>query len=325
MPIPSNLSFVGIAKDPTSAGVASTAYIPVTTLDPQDNVTYFDDDGMRGAMVDVYDLVQGPKFSEVALAGSVFPDTFPWLLAGVLGDIATTGASAPFSHAIAARNSGDGQPAPVSLTDHYGLTGATPSRRFAGCKIAELTLKWAGDSRLDWTAKAIGLASTKVAKPTQSFGTIPMYPGWLGTLSIGGSNKTFMQAGELSIKRDSAGPVHTVDGSQAPYVIWCGPVVVEGKMTFLHEDDTELDRFLIGTNTSIVHNWTTGASSTLTQLQLTMSKAQYKVANIKRGKRYVELEVDYKALANTTDVGASGGYSPIKAVVQNAVVSGTYA
>ena len=33
---------------------------------------------------------------------------------------------------------------------------------------------------------------------------------------------------------------------------------------------------------------------------------------------------DFMALANTTDAGASGGYSPIKVTIQNADVAGTY-
>lgn len=325
MPIPANLSFVGIAKETTKGtGVVPTAFIPVTTLDPVDNITYFDDTGMRGAMVDVYDLVQGPRFSEVSLAGNVHPDTFPWLLAGIMGDVATTGASAPFTHTISTRNGTDGQPISYSLTDHYGLTGATPARRYSGCQFAELTLKYAGDAKIDWSAKAIGFGSTKVARPTASFGAIAMYPSWLGTVTIGGTLRPFVQAGEISIKRGGAGPVSTVNGVQSPYVIWVGPLEIEGKLTLVHEDDTELDRFLNGTNTVLVHNWTTGTAAALTQLQLTMSKVQYKVGAIKRGKQYIELEVDYKALANTTDVGASGGFGAMRAIVQNAVPAATY-
>lgn len=326
MPVPSNLSFVGVAKETTKGtGAVPTAYIPVTTLDPSDELKKFEDTGMRGAMVDVYDLIDGPRYSEVSLAGNVHPDTIPWLLANHLGDLATTGASAPYTHAMAAKNSGDGQPGAISLTDHYGLTGVTPARRFAGSQVSELTFKWAGDGMFDWTAKTIGFASEKVAKPTQSFGVIPPYAGWVGTLAIGGSSKAFMQSGELSLRRLGAAPIDTVDGSAAPYAIWMGPVEAAGKLTFVHEDDTELDRFLAGTSTTLALLWTQGTSAALTEVSFTMSKVKYRVARVKRGKQFVELEVDYKALANTTDVGASGGYSPLKAVVKNAVASGVYA
>jgi hypothetical protein len=50
----------------------------------------------------------------------------------------------------------------------------------------------------------------------------------------------------------------------------------------------------------------------------------YESADISRGKDYVELPISFKAVANSTDVGASGGYSPIKVTLQNAITSGTY-
>ena len=56
-----------------------------------------------------------------------------------------------------------------------------------------------------------------------------------------------------------------------------------------------------------------------------MTKCAFTVARIERGKDYVELSVNYRAQANTTDAGVTAGYSPIKVVLQNAKASGTYA
>lgn len=325
MPNPSNLSFLGIAKEATKGtGVPATAYIPVKTLDPLDNVIYLPDSGLRGSMVDVYNEVQGPKFSEISIGGDVFPDTIPWLLANFLGDLATVGASAPFAHTMAVKNSLDGQPGAVSLTDHYGLQGGTPSRLFAGQQIAELGFKFAGDGMFEWTGKTVGYASTNVAKPTSSFTAIPPLPGWLGALTIGGAAKTFMESGELTLKREAT-PIHTVDGTQAPYGIFVGPVVMEGKATFVHEDDVELTRYLAGTQSALVLNWLTGAGAATVQVQCTMTKPQYTVAAVKRGKQFIETEITFKPIANTTDVGATGGYSQSKWVVQNAIAASIYA
>jgi hypothetical protein len=55
-----------------------------------------------------------------------------------------------------------------------------------------------------------------------------------------------------------------------------------------------------------------------------MSKCAISAADITRGKDYVEVPITWTAIANTTDIGTSGGYSPIKVTVQNAVTSGTY-
>ena len=55
-----------------------------------------------------------------------------------------------------------------------------------------------------------------------------------------------------------------------------------------------------------------------------MTKCAYKVAKITRGKEHVQVEVTVQGVANATDVGASGGFSPCKWVVQNALPAATY-
>jgi hypothetical protein len=72
-------------------------------------------------------------------------------------------------------------------------------------------------------------------------------------------------------------------------------------------------------------DFTAGAGATLTQVKFQMTKCAFTVAKVERGKDYIELNVNYKAMANTTDVGATAGFSPVKVVLQNAKTSGTYA
>jgi hypothetical protein len=56
-----------------------------------------------------------------------------------------------------------------------------------------------------------------------------------------------------------------------------------------------------------------------------MTKCAFQVAKVDRSQDYVTLDVTYKAIANSTDVGATSGYSPIKVTLQNAKASGVYA
>jgi hypothetical protein len=56
-----------------------------------------------------------------------------------------------------------------------------------------------------------------------------------------------------------------------------------------------------------------------------MSKIKYTLAEIDRSKDYVTVSVTWEGLANSTDVGVSSGYSPLKVTLQNAVTSGVYA
>lgn len=321
MPQPTFRSFLGIAKEVTfGTSVPATAFIPVKTLSPSDKLTLLDDQGMRGSMVDVYDKIAGPVYSEYGWDGDVFPDTIGWALAGVLGDLTTTGAAAPFTHAFSTLNSGTGQPPSYTLSDYYTIS----TRQFAGIKVSELGFKFSGDGLLSYSAKATGLASATTTEPTPSYTAVPPLAGWTGAVSIGGSSAAFVVDGECTIKRPVT-VINTSDGSQAPYALWSGPVSASGKLTLVMEDDTQYLNYLNNSKPSLDVNFSQGAGAAAVQVKLHMTKAAFSGAEISRGKDYIELSVDYDALANTTDAGTSGGYSPIKATLQNAVASGTYA
>ena len=320
MPKPSALTFVGVGKESTKGtGVAATAYIPVTTITPSDNVIYVPDTAMRASMANTFNEIQGPISSEVSVEGPVFPDTFGWPLAGLLGDITTTGASAPFTHAMSVKNSGDGQPTSHSLVDNY----AAQCRRYAGLQWAELAVKYTADGVLTHTSKATGWGSATFAAPTPSFTTIPPQPGWRCVATIAGGAVTYVQEAEVDFKR-TATPVFTLQNSQNPYSVFVGDLEVTGKLKLIMEDDTELTRYLTNTQPSMSLDLQQGAGAAVVEVKFVMTKCAYTNADIDRGADYVVLQVDFTAIANTTDAGASGGYSPIKATLQNAIASGTY-
>lgn len=321
MALPKNRSFLGIAKEATKGtSVAATDFIPVKNITPFDNIKYLTDEGWRGSMVVDYGEVQGVIYSEFEFGGDVFADTIGYPLAGVLGDLVTTGASAPFTHTMAVKNSTDGQATSYTLTDFNSFN----ARRFAGCQFGKFDLKFSADGLLEYTATAQGYASATGATPTPSFSAITPSPVWYGTTTIAGSLTTKLSEGSLSISRELT-PIFTVDGSQAPYQIFQGAVSVEGSLKLIMEDDTDLTRYLTNTQPSLVLNWTQGTGAALTQVQFTMTKCAFTVAKVDRSKDYVEIDVNYKGVANTTDVGASSGYSPVKVIVQSAKASGTYA
>ncbi|MCU1590090.1 MAG: hypothetical protein JWP11_1346 [Frankiales bacterium] len=321
MPLPTYLSFLGIAKETTKGtAVAASDYIPVTALTPQDTVMFLADKGMRGSQVELYNEIQGPTMSEYSFAGDVFPDTIGYVLAGLLGDVTTTGASAPFSHAFAVKNSGDGQPPSYTLSDYNTAT----TRQFAAMQFSEASFKFSGDGLLSYSAKALGNISTTTTKPTQSFSAVTPIAAWKGVVTIGGGAVVTLVDGTCELKR-SVEAVHTLDGSANPYKIWGGPVAASGKMTFLAEDESQLLNYLNNSQPSLVLDFQQGAGAALTEVKFQMSRAAYTLGTIVRGKDYVAVDVSYDAIANTTDAGASGGYSPVKATVQSAKASGTYA
>lgn len=320
MPKASQLSFLGIAKEVTpGTPVAASAFIPVTGLTPKDSVQLLDDKGMRGSLVEVYDQIAGVTSATVDFDGDVFPDTIGYPLAGVLPDLVTTGASAPFSHVFSTLNTGNGQPTSYTLNDNY----VAGNRQYPGAKFSEVGFKFSADGLLTYSAKATTFGSATAAAPTTSFTAIPPMVGWQGVVQIGGVTNAGVLDGEITIKR-SVTIINSVDGTQAPVQLWSGPVQVDGKATLIMEDDTALTQYLTTAKPAIDFNFSAGTGITAVGLQFHMSKCSISAADITRGKDYIEIPITWTALANTTDIGASGGYSPVKVTVKNAVASGTY-
>lgn len=320
-------SYLGIAKEVTKGTpVAPTDYIPVTSskLKPQDMIGELLADNMaQGSLVKDYAYVQGRSNSTYDFGGPVYPDTIGYVLGGILGSVSTSGGSAPYTHTISLKNAtsvgADAQPTAFTLTDFY----AANVRAYPGIQFHDYSMKFTSDGLLDYDAKGTGYLSQVASTPTPSFSSVLPTPVWLATVSIGGSTISNVVDGNIDMKR----PVSTIFGlanTKDPYQVFLGALETTGKIKFVMENDTELTRFLTNTQPAITFNWSQGAGSTATQVQFTVTKGAYTAAVIDRSKDYVEIEVDVRAIANTTDAGSTGGYSNIKWVLQNAKASGTY-
>lgn len=389
------LSYVGIALEVTpGTGLAPQAFIPVTSRQPFDNLTYLEDKGMRGSMVEDYGEIAGVRHSEWDLGGDVFADTIGWAAMGVLGDVvvstgrtvtdgvtnttttvtsataafnaadvgrAVTGTDIPAAttiasvtnattivlsqaatgshsgntltigtvgvqvHAGAVKNTVDGQPKSYTLTDFYGSSAANPARRYAGQKFSDFGLKWQADQMLTWTSKSLGFASSQQAKPTQSFTNVAPEPAWEIFTTIAGVAIGYCEGGEVNFKRNVSA-LNAAAGSQDPYKVQAGTLMVTGKLTlWLDTDDTELIRYLTNTQPSLDLNAAHGSGVTAVGVNIHATKCAYVVGKPNYGKDAVQYDIDTHFVANTTDVGASAGYGPCKVNLTNAVASGTYA
>jgi hypothetical protein len=331
MALPRSRSYLGIAKEtrPTPGSsptaVAATDFIPFTTLNPFDNITYLDDKGIRGSMTEEFGVIQGKQYSEIDIAGDVFPDTVGYLYSGVLGDLATTGSVAPYTHTISLLNSQatNGQPTTYTISDYYSL-GSSSTRQYAGAQFASIDTKFSADALLTYSAKAMAFESVTAANPTPSFSALSPLPSWTGAVSLAGSPSANLAEGNVNISR-AVSPIFTVDGTQNPYQLFAGPVTVDGSLLLVLESDAQLNYYLNNTQPVMAIDFTSGTGATAVQVKFNMTKCAFTVAKIERGKDYIELNVNYKAIANTTDAGASSGYSPLKVTLKNAKVSGTYA
>ena len=320
-------SYLGIAKEATrGTAVAPTDFIPVMkdSLKPVDIVDPLYDTGLRGSNALNYNYIPGRTRSTVDYGGAVFADTVGYGIAGVLGEVVTTGSTAPFTHTISLFNSlavgGDVQPISYTLTDFY----AVDVRSYPGCQFSDFSLKFNADGMLEYDSKTTGFASEVVSAPTPTFSTILPTPVWRGTVSVGGSLLSTAMTGNIDMTRPAT-PIYGISSTQDPYQVFLGPLEVTGKITFVMDNDSQLLNFLNNTQPALVFNWAYGSGAAEVQIQATLTKGAYTTGVIERGEDFVQVSVDFNAQANTTDDGASGGFSPIKWVLKNAKPSGTYA
>lgn len=302
-----------------TASVGPTDYIPVTSIDPEDMYAPLEDKGWRGSAVESYCLVQGPAHSEVSLAGDVFADTIGYLLGGVLGATDFTGGT-PNTHAFSVKNTGDCQPTPLTIYD----SDVVNTRGYPSSRVSELGFKFNNEGLLTYTAKLMGMASGVVANPTTSYSALCPMAAWTGLVTIGGTIVGTLVDGDLSIKRPVSA-IQTLDSTQQPYRIFAGQVGVDGKLTFVMEDDTQLLNMINNSQPSLDILFSIGTGAALQQIEFHLNKAAYRTAKPSRGQDYVQLDVGYQGMANTSDATTAGtGFSPIKVTIKNTKATGTY-
>lgn len=319
-------SYIGIAKEVTKGtAVAPTDYLLVNkdTVKPVDVIDPLYDQGLRGAMVENYNYIPGRTRSTFDLGGAVFADGIGYALTGIMGACATTGASAPFTHTITLKNSlaaaADTQPLSYTLTDFY-VAGV---RQYSAQQFHDVTLKFSADGMLEYDAKSTGFISTTTTAPTPTFSTVLPTPVWQGTVSIGGTTISNSMNGSITCTRPVT-PIYGISQTQNPFSVFVGALDVTGDIEFIMETDAELTRYLTNTQPAIVLNWAYGVGAAALQIQATITKGAYTAAAYDRGDDFVKIKVNINGLGNTTDAGASGGFAPIKWVLQNAKASGTY-
>lgn len=321
---PSVRSYLGIAKEVTPATpVAATDFIPVNkdSLKPVEIINPLFDTGLRGSMAENYNYIQGRRHMEIDLGGPVFADTVGYWLGGILGSVTTTGGSAPYTHSISLKNAttGDAQPTSFTLEDYY----ASGNRFYPGCKVTDFTMTFNSDGMLEYTTKLMGHPSSTTAAATPSFSSVTPTPVWKGAVTIGGVSIGYSTQGSITMTR-KADAIFGINTAQGPYEVFVGALDATGNLTFVMENDDELNRYLNNTQPALTFTWAQGTGASATSIAFTVTKGAYTTAAIDRSADYVTIAVDINAIANTTDVGTTAGYAPIIWELQNAVTSGTY-
>ncbi|MFB7905232.1 phage tail tube protein [Kitasatospora sp. NPDC056076] len=319
MPKPSHLAQFGLGKEAVpGTAVPATMWAPWKSLAPKDEVKIIKDEGNRGAPVATMGAQAGPRGSSLDWGGDVIADVIGWPLVSLLPDVVVTGAAAPYTTAFSVLCTGDTQPPALTATIYDPLG----TWQYPGLQVSELQIKFSADGFVEYSAKGIGWGYVIGTTPTTSYSALRPQPNWGITVKIN-NVPVFVQDGELTIKR-KVEAIRGANGTQNPYRIWSGDVEVDGKLTLVMEDTSQRTAFQNVTPQSLDVSFTQGSGATQSGLAFHCSQAVYTEGSPTYGKDYIELPVTWEGLGNTADVGASGGYSPIKATVTNAMPSGTY-
>lgn len=303
-------SFLGVAKETTpGTAVAASTFIPATQLAGEDVKNYVGDTAMRGSAVDSYGQFPTQGWGTYSFDCPVYMDTIGVPLKGILGSEDVSGAG-PYTHKFAVLNSGTYQPPTWTLSDYNGFN----TRQYPYFVFSQVQFTLDAGGLLTASCQGQSFATATTTKPTQSFSSKTAIQGYKGAISIGGTSTTKVENATLTIAR-TVNPITAVNNTTSPTAIWAGSVAVTGQMTLIYDDDTFLTPMLSGTNQAIVVTYTNGADS----LALQMTNGLFTKAPVTRGGNgYMEITVDFTAVANTTDTTtAGGGYSPLLATLIN--------
>jgi hypothetical protein len=193
-------------------------------------------------------------------------------------------------------------------TNTYGArlypSGVLKSIDFSGSAEAILGIKMSGEA---WLSQVAGTAVTNVTTNSRPI------PNWNSTVSILGTQVS--QIGNFGVSFKRATQVYwTVQGTQTPVVIARGPLNMDGTIDWdPTQTEQPLDMMLLnaqGPMSIVVTN--SGIPNSGTPFSLTFTASQ--VANVKskimRSKQLIGYNNSFEGIANSTDVGGSGGLGP---------------
>lgn len=299
-----------------TASVGPTDYIPVEKFDPVDEYAQLMDKSMKGSMVETWGVQQGNRRSTWTMDGALFPDTAGYLMGAHFGADAITGAG-PYTHKFSVNNAGTYQPTPYVLYFY----DAVNTRVFAGSKCNEITLSLDPAQLVKFSAKWIGRASGVVANPTSSFSAIVPLPAWTSLVTLAGTATGKLQTFEVTLTRQAAQDIAALQGIQDPYSVWVGAEVATGKFLAVKEDDT-LYNYYGGTNVPTQPTLTLASTvgTGAPQVGLTIQFTKTAVTSLKTltSKSYIEEEMTFEGVANTTDGTPGTGSSPVLIQLVNA-------
>jgi hypothetical protein len=329
-------TFGGFAKDSyQGAGTPMTMTLGTTKpVEWNDNPTWLEDKSLRGVMTDgPFYTGQGVLIGELTFPESpIYLDSFGFPLGNILGDLTTTGGAAPYTNAFALLNSATGQGTTHTFEQYYGPTTTSGARLFTGLVFSEVVITWdVAKKWLSWSGKAACWASTAAAsKPTDAQSAVLPIPSWrfamgIGGPASGGTQVNTCKSGKITLTREVS-PEYAGMNSQNPYIMQRGALRAKADdLVFITGDESIYNDMINNSRPQtqfLFSNGLSGASQGAVQIDAQQTSFR------KTPPDYSGKLITWKTATvfegNTTNAGTSGGDSPVKVTLTNAIASGTY-
>jgi hypothetical protein len=300
-------------------------------LEWNDKVTWLEDMSLRGVMTTgPFGVQPGVTLGELTFPESpVYCDSFGVVLGNIMGDLVVTGGAAPYTNAFALLNTAVGQPTTHTFEQYYGPTTTSGSRLFTASVFSEVTIAWdVAKKWLTWSGKANSWASTAAASlPVDAQSTVKPIPSWQIAMGLGGTAVgapiTTCQSGKITIKREVS-PEYGSATTQNPYAMVRGALTVSfSDLVFITTNEAIYSDMINNSQPQTQFVWNVGSGATQIALQIDALLTAFQVAKPNYGGKIVKWSTSGEFVANTTNVGASGGQCPAKFTLTNAV-NGAY-
>jgi hypothetical protein len=300
-----------IQLEPSASSIAEVVKVTGTTA----TLIYFGNNPLRfahGSGGSVYTIGTSPS--------STFTHTFA-LLNQTLGYAGLPGA----------------QPPTHTLTDNTNLITGTAQTYGPANPFGARAYPMACVSALDFSGNAEQLINIKVTgncwpsvvpatTATNVVSNVIPVAAWRSDVYIGGvlaANQVFnVSDWTVNLKRE----LHvyfTAQGAQTPFIIARGPFSASGTMAFsVASDDTDLYLMIENIQPQMQVTVTNGLSGTSAiTLTFNMQIAAWIKDKVTRNSVLIGYEGSFDAVANSTNVGGSGGLAPVSVTLTNAVAT----
>lgn len=318
-----DLTTTGTAGTPTwttSAPLTPGAGpIPVTTGSVASSGTFIQID--TATTSEVVKVGAGSTSTSIVIDAST-PIRFAHLTA-----IAITTVTGPYTHnfSLLNMNSSTGntgaQPPTYTLLHRNGVAGSGNNNadQYLYSHFSALKLVMKKDGYFVWDGKATAYARNFPASNVlPSFTAVQGIPSWRSAISLAGSPVYNITELTVDLTRD-LDVITTGDGVQDPYAIGAGPLTATFDMSFdAISDETVLNYLFNNTQPTLQYQISNGLSGTnLITCTISAQLTGFKGVPLTPQKTMWGWKATGDLVANTTNAGNSGGYSPLSVQLIN--------